>query len=224
MAQTLQALEETRKRLLTNLAHEFRTPLSAMRAELEGMMDGLIPAEREELQSLHEETGRLRRMLDGVEDLAHAQASALALAKARVSLRPLLEHFIERVGRSSGQKAVTMKLDCPEDLLIQADPDRLSQVVLNVLDNAIKAVGSGGTVTVRAAARGREIVLEVEDDGVGIAAADLPFIFERFYRRSEGGLGIGLAIAKELVEAHGGTIEVQSKLGQGSVFTMRFPA
>ena len=223
MAQALQALEELRKKLLTNLAHELRTPLTAMRGEIEGMMDGLIPTGRTELQSLHEETGRLKRMLEGVEDLAHAQASVLTLAKERLPLRPLLSQLIERAGRSTGEKDVILRLECPDGLLIHADPDKLSQVVLNVLDNAIKAVKSGGTVTVEASARTGEIVLVVEDDGGGIAGADLPFIFERFYRRSEGGLGVGLAIARELVEAHGGRIEVQSELGKGSVFTMRFP-
>ena len=223
MAQALQGLEEQRKKLLTNLAHDLRTPLSAIQGEIEGMMDGLIPATREGLQSLHEEAGRLRRMLDGIEDLARAQASALELTKERLPLRPLLQHVLERVERGSRGKQVAARLDCPEDLVIHADPDRLSQVVLNVLDNAGKAVTDGGTVNVRALAREGQVEISVEDDGVGIAASDLPFIFERFYRRSEGGLGIGLAIAKELVEAHGGQISVASELGKGTTLTMRFP-
>jgi two-component system sensor histidine kinase BaeS len=223
MAQKLESLEELRKKLVANLAHELRTPLSAMRAELEGMIDGLIPRGKEELQSLHEETGRLRRMLDGIEDLAHAQASVLTLARERLPLRPLLQHAMERAVRSTGQKQVNTWVECPDELVIHADPDRLSQVVLNLLDNAMKAVASGGNVSVRGAALGREVILEVKDDGVGIAAADLPFVFERFYRRSKGGLGVGLAIAKELVEAHGGKIEVQSEPGKGALFTVHLP-
>lgn len=224
MAQALQALEELRKKLVMNLAHELRTPLTAMRGELEGMMDGLVPTGKEELRSLLEETGRLKRMLEGIEDLARVQASVLALARVRIPLRPLLEQLAETARRGAGEKKVNLSVECPDRLLIHADPDKLSQIVMNVLDNAVKAVANGGSVTVRAAAREHEVALEVEDDGVGIAGADLPFIFERFYRRSAGGLGIGLAIVKELVEAHGGKIEVQSELGKGSVFTMHFPA
>ncbi len=224
MAQALERLEELRKKLLTNLAHELRTPLSAIRGELEGMMDGLIPTGRDELRSLHDETGRLRRMLDGIEDLAHAQASVARLAVERVRVRPLLEHIIERASMGAQGKRVVIELACADGLTIDADPDRLTQIVSNVIDNAVKAARSGGCVTVSASARDHDVALVVEDDGVGIAAADLPYIFERFYRRSEGGLGIGLAIARELVEAHGGRIEVRSELGQGSVFTMHFPS
>lgn len=224
MAQALQRLEEQRKRLLTNLAHDLRTPLSAIRGELEGMMDGLIPPDREGLQSIHEEAGRLRRMLEGIEDLARAQASALSLARERVPLRPLLQHLLERVERGARGKQVNARLECPEGLTLQADPDRLGQVILNLLDNAAKAVRSGGTVTVQAAERDGEVEISVEDDGEGIAAEDLPLVFERFFRRSEGGLGIGLAIAKELVEAHGGRISIASEPGKGTTLTLRFPA
>ena len=224
MAQELQTLEELRRKLLTNVAHELRTPLGAIRAELEGMMDGLIPAGKEQLQSLHDETGRLKRMLEGMEDVAHAQASALTIRKERVPLRPLLTNMIQRLAGAARDKGVALTLECEDELLVDADPDKLSQIVLNVLDNAVKAVAAGGRVALRASARGREVVVAVEDDGVGIAPADLPFIFERFYRGSQGGLGVGLAIVKELLEAHGGSIEVQSAPGQGSVFTMHFPA
>ena len=224
MAQALHGVEQLRKKLLSNVAHELRTPLAAMRAELEGMMDGLIPTGREQLQSLHEETGRLRRMLDGMEDLAHAQASALTISKRPVRLKPLLADLVERARVVAREKEVHLELGCDEGLVLQADPDKLGQIVLNLVDNAVKAVRGDGKVSVRATAGTGEVVVAVEDDGVGIAPSDLPFIFERFYRRSEGGLGVGLAIVKELVEAHGGRIEVQSQPGQGSVFTLHFPA
>lgn len=224
MAQALEGVEHLRKKLLVNVAHELRTPLGAMRAELEGMMDGLIPTGREQLQSLHEETGRLRRMLDGMEDLAHAQASALTISKRPVSLRPLLNDIVERARIIAQDKDVHLELECDEGLVIQADPDKLGQILLNVVDNAVKAVPISGAVTVRASAGSREVIVAVEDDGIGIDPADLPFIFERFYRRSEGGLGIGLAIVKELVDAHGGRIEVESETGQGAVFTLSFPS
>jgi signal transduction histidine kinase len=223
MAQALQTVEQLRKRLLANVAHELRTPLGAMQAELEGMMDGLIPAGREQLQSLHEETGRLRRMLDGMEDLAHAQASALTISKRSVSLKPLLNDLVERARMLARDKDVHLELECDDGLIVQADPDKLGQIVLNVVDNAVRAVGARGTVTVRAAVTDGDVTVAVEDDGIGIDPADLPLIFERFFRRSEQGLGVGLAIVKELVDAHGGRIDVRSAPGQGSVFTMHLP-
>jgi two-component system sensor histidine kinase BaeS len=194
-----------------------------MRAELEGMLDGLIPVGRQEIQSLHDETGRLQRMLEGMEELAHAQGSALTLRKQPVALKPLLQNIVERVRRNLGDRDVRVTLACSDDLVLSADPDKLSQVVINVLANAVKAVGERGTVGVTASTDREQVVLAVADDGVGIAPADQPFIFERFYRRAHGGLGVGLAIVKELLEAHGGTVAVESQLGKGSVFTMRFP-
>lgn len=224
MASALQALEDQRKRLLTNLAHDLRTPLGAIRGELEGMMDGLIPATREGLQSLHDEVGRLRRMLEGMEELASAQASALHLRRESVHLAALLHQAVERLERVAPERKVVFQLECPDDLRVEADPDRLSQVVLNLLHNAAKAVGPVGRVSVRASRQGHHVEVDVEDNGVGIAAADLPFVFERFFRRSEGGLGIGLAIAKELVEAHGGRIAITSRLGEGTTVAVRLPA
>jgi two-component system sensor histidine kinase BaeS len=224
MAAQLDAQDGLRKKLITNLAHDLRTPLGAMRGELEGMMDGLIPASKDALLSLHEETGRLRRMLDGVEELARAQASALTLSKEPVRLRPLLAHVIERFERSTRGKEVSLDLACADDLSVSADPDKLSQVVLNVVDNAVKAVESGGSVRVVARGSPEHVEIAVEDDGVGIDAADLPFIFERFYRRSERGLGVGLAITKELVEAHGGRIDVRSAPREGTTISILLPA
>ncbi len=224
MAHTLETQEALRKKLLSNVAHELRTPLGAMRGELEGMMDGLIPSDREQLQSLHEETGRLRKLLDGMEELAQAQASVLTLKKQPILLKPFLNNIIGRTERTVRDKNVRLKLECNDGLIIDADPDRLSQIVINLLDNALRAVKNEGTVTIHAAARGREIVLEVRDTGTGIKPEDLHFIFERFYRASEGGLGLGLAIVKELVEAHGGRIEAKSEYGKGSVFTLYLPS
>lgn len=223
MAQALQRLEDVRKKLITNLAHDLRTPLGAIRAELEGMMDGLIPAGKEQLRSIHDETARLRRMLDGIEELARAQASALGLVKQPVALAPFLEHLAERARQMARGRRVTVALECPDALSLHADPDKVSQVVLNLLDNAVRAVGEAGTVTLRATATPQGIDLAVEDDGAGIAEADLPYVFERFFRRAAGGLGLGLAIAKELVEAHGGTLEARSAIGKGSVFTVHLP-
>ncbi len=223
MAEALETQEALRKKLITNLAHELRTPLGAMRGELEAMMDGVLPLDRGQLESLHEETGRLQRMLEGIEDLAQAQASSLSLRRERFGLKPFIEGILGRLALRARESGVTLRLDCPQDLEAYADPERLSQAVLNLLTNALKATPAGGTIEVRVFPQGAATVLQVADTGSGIAAESLPFLFERFFRASEGGLGLGLAIVKELVEAHGGSIVAESTAGQGAVFTVTLP-
>jgi two-component system sensor histidine kinase BaeS len=162
-------------------------------------------------------------MIEGIEELARAQASTLTLRKQSLALRHYLEGIMGRMTLSAQEKGVQLRLDCDEDVTVHADPEVLSRIVLNLLTNALKATGPGGEVTVRAEERGPDTALEVVDTGAGIDPKDLPFIFERFFRSSEGGLGLGLAIVKELVEAHGGTVKVQSDPGKGSTFTVALP-
>jgi two-component system sensor histidine kinase BaeS len=223
MAQSLENQEALRKKLITNVAHELRTPLSVMQGELEGMMDGVIPLDRKQIESLHEETGRLKRMIEGVEELARAQASALALRRQSFHLRPYLEGILGRMALTAKEKGVQLRLDCNEGATVHADPEVMSRIVLNLLTNALRATGAGGEITVRAEELGPGTVLEVVDTGSGIDPKDLPYIFERFFRSSEGGLGLGLAIVKELVEAHGGTVKAESEPGRGSTFTVTLP-
>jgi two-component system, OmpR family, sensor histidine kinase BaeS len=224
MAQKLEIQEELRKKLTSNIAHELRTPISAVRGELEGMMDGLIPANREALQSLYDEIGRLKTILDGIEDLSHAEASRMVVRKIHIELQYFLKNIIERFGKTFAEKGVLLELVCSPGLSLEADPDKLSQIIINLLTNALKATEQGGKVWIRVVQERDEIIIEVGDTGSGVDDADLPFIFERFYRASEGGLGIGLTIVKELVEAQGGEISVQSAPGRGSVFTLVMPA
>jgi two-component system sensor histidine kinase BaeS len=223
MAQALEIQESLRKKLTSNIAHELRTPISAIRGELEGMMDGLIPMDREHLQSLSAEIGRLRGILEGIEELSQAEASSLTLRKQPFALRPFLKNIVERFTKVFQDKGVTIELWCDEGLMVNADPDRLSQVVINLLSNALKATENGGRVTVKGLVKESEAILEVADNGCGIKEGDLPFVFERFYRASEGGLGLGLTIVRELVEAHGGKISVQSDYGKGTTFTLSLP-
>jgi two-component system, OmpR family, sensor histidine kinase BaeS len=224
MAQKLEIQEELRKKLTSNIAHELRTPISAVRGELEGMMDGLIPANREALQSLYEEIGRLKTILNGIEDLSHAEASRMILRKSSLELQVFLKNIKERFGKAFTEKGITLELFCDAGLVTEADPDKLSQMVINLLTNALKATDQGGRVWIRAVQAKNETRIEVGDTGTGISGTDLPFVFERFYRASEGGLGIGLTIVKELAEAHGGEVTVQSSPGQGSVFALVLPS
>jgi len=223
MAQSLQIQESLRKKLTSNVAHELRTPISAIRGELEGMIDGFIPADKEHLQSLYAEIGRLRNVLDAIEELSQAEASTLTLRRHEFELCAFLRNIVERFTKVFRDKGVVVKLECGVGLVVSADPDKLSQVVINLLSNALKAAKAGGNVRVKAWKNDSETVMEFLDDGTGIRPEDLPYIFERFYRGSEGGLGLGLTIVRELVEAHGGRVTAASEYGKGSAFTVILP-
>ena len=223
MVKALETQEILRKKLIADVAHELRTPLGVMRGELEGMIDGLMPNDPERLQSLHEETGRLKNMVDAIEELNRAEASLLSLQKQWTDLAPFLANIVERFRPTFDEKGVGLELSCPEKMSLYADPERLSQIFLNLLSNALKATPEGGRVSVRVETADGSMEITVEDTGNGIAEQDLPFIFERFYRGPGGGLGIGLTIVKELVEAHGAKIEAKSTPGEGSSFTLLFP-
>ncbi|MDA8239181.1 MAG: HAMP domain-containing sensor histidine kinase [Nitrospiraceae bacterium] len=224
MVRSLEAQESLRKRLISNVTHEIRTPLTAIKGEIAGMMDGLMPNDKEQLKSLYEEAGRLEGILEGIEELSRAQAASLFLNKKAEKLRPLLLNIQNTFEKLFLDKGVTFELQCKDELTANADAARLGQIIVNLVSNSLKATEKGGTVRIRAYRREKEICIEVEDTGHGIKQDDLPFIFERFYHSSEGGLGIGLAIVKELVDAHDGRIEVRSEFGRGSTFTVCLPA
>ena len=223
MAKALETHEQLRRKLIADVAHELRTPLGVMRGEIEGMIDGLIANDPERLQSLYDETGRLKAMVDGIEDLNQAEASVLSLERRTVDIKTFLAHIVERYRGAFEEKGVALELRLSDATEVYADPDRLSQIILNLLSNALKVTPHGGHVLVTAARTDGEAALCVEDDGTGIKEEDLPYIFERFYRGPGGGLGIGLTIVKELTEAHGGRVEVTSVYGRGSAFTVRLP-
>lgn len=223
MAQTLDTQEVLRKKLLSNTAHELRTPLTAMQAELEGMQDGLIPADKPHITSILEETSRLKNILNGMEELAQAQASALTLKKQDIDHGKFLQQVASRFQTSAHEKGVELSVGYERGITVHADPERLSQIIINLLSNALKATAKDGSVILRARRTKTEVLIEIKDTGSGIKPADLPFIFERFFKASEGGLGLGLAIVKELAEAHGGRIEATSEYGKGSVFTVYLP-
>jgi len=227
MAHALEIQESLRKKMTSNIAHELRTPVSAIRGELEGMMDGLIPLDQEHIQSLHAEIGRFKAIIEGLEELSRAEASSLSLEKRLISLDTFLRNIIERHRKMFSDKGVALSLDCKEAIMLHADPDRLSQVVINLLSNALRATEKNGKAEVKVKAEekkeGRAVIIEVSDTGEGIKKEDLPFIFERFFKVSKGGLGLGLAIAKELVLAHEGTIIAKSEFGKGSTFIVALP-
>jgi two-component system sensor histidine kinase BaeS len=180
------------------------------------MIDGVLPTDPGALQSLHDEARRLTAILDGIDDLSRAEASALNLHKETFVLKPYLSTIASRFERIIADKNALLLVDCPGDLRLNADADRLSQILINLISNSIKAIDPGGRVAVIATAEGDHICLEIKDNGCGIPEADLPHIFERFYKGKNGGLGLGLAIVHELVAAHGGTVSVRSSVGSGT--------
>jgi two-component system sensor histidine kinase BaeS len=223
MAHALELQESLRKKMTSNIAHELRTPVSAIRGELEGMMDGLIPVDQEHIQSLHAEIGRFKTIIEGLEELSSAEASSLSLEKKEIGLRQFLMNINTRYGNMFTEKGVNLDLECDERIVLQADPDRLSQIMINLLNNALKATDVGGRVVVKARESDGNIIIEISDTGHGIRSGDLPFIFERFFKADKGGLGLGLAIARELVLAHGGSIAAKSEHGKGATFTVNLP-
>ena len=218
MAHHLEAQEKLRRTLLSNAAHELRTPLAIISEELEGMIDGMLPVDRSALQSLHVEARRLTANLDGVAELSRAEASVLNLRRETFALQPYLSGITGRFERICADRHIVLLLDCPDNLRISADPDRLSQIIINLINNSIKAVAPGGRIAVVAFSDGDRVCIEVNDHGCGIPDEDLPHIFERFYKGKNGGLGLGLAIVHELVTAHGGTMSVKSSPGSGTSF------
>lgn len=222
MAEALEAQEKLRRRLVAGAAHELRTPLAIISGELEGMIDGVLPASRQGLQSMHDEAARLTSILNGLDELTRAESSLLNLQREKIALKPFLSAITGRFERLFAEKNAVLLLDCPDNLQIDVDPDRVSQIVINLVSNALKAIAVGGRVTVVGTDRSDSVCLDVSDNGAGIAAEDIPHVFERFYRGKGDGLGLGLAIVKELVGAHGGAVAVRSAPGEGAVFTITF--
>ena len=230
MADGLARLEELRRQSVTDVAHELRTPLTNIRGYLEALQDGVVEPERHVIDSLHEEAMLLNRLVDDLQAFSLAEAGQLRLERQPVALADVVDKAVEAARPRAVAKGVVLQADLPEDLpLVDVDPRRICQVLRNLLDNGLIHTPSGGEIGVVAQASDEWVEVKVWDTGAGIAAEDLPYVFERFYRadksrsRATGGAGLGLAIARQLVEAHGGQIEVESEVGRGTQFTFTLP-
>lgn len=223
MAETIESQEKLRRRLLSGAAHELRTPLAIISGELEGMLDGVLPLNKEALLSMHEESRRLTAILNGIDEMTMAESASVHLQCCTFPLKIFLQSIVTRFAPLFTEKGSALLLDCSENIAISADQDRLSQIIINLLANALKAISYAGRVSVVAMADKNTVLLVISDNGFGIAPADLPHVFERFYKGKGEGLGIGLAIVQELVAAHGWQIRVKSKPGE-TVFTIEIPA
>lgn len=226
---TLQAQEELRKRLTSDVAHELRTPLNTILAQVEAMIDGIWSASPEHLESTRGEVLRLSRLVSDLDQVMKAEAGEHHLQIVPIDLAELVMEVTRSMQASFELAGVNLHHTALEGIILQADRQRLTQILVNLLSNSLKHTPSGGTVEVRVKALRDRIILEVQDTGVGIAQADLHFVFQRFYRgdrsrqRETGGSGLGLTIVKGLVEAHQGTINIMSKQGQGTLVTITLP-
>jgi two-component system, OmpR family, sensor histidine kinase BaeS len=223
MADTLEAQETLRKQLVSNAAHELRTPLMIIRGELEGMIDGLLPTTPEALQSLHDEAARLSAILDGVDELTRAQTAQLALNRTSIHLSDFFQGILARFSGIADDQKVRITVEADRHYTAAIDPDRFTQIMVNLTQNALRAMPDGGQLTIRIAPANPGVQITVTDTGCGIEPSKLPHIFERFYKGKDGGLGLGLAIVKELVEAHNGKISVTSTFGKGTCFLLQLP-
>ncbi len=231
MAAELEEAESRRRSLTADIAHELRTPTSNIQGYMEAIKDGVFQPTPETVDTIHEQALLLSRLVDDLRLLAQVDGGELQLQRTQTRIEELVQSCVDAQRPRAEAKGVALNVDLTETLPeMDIDPARISQVVGNLLDNAVTHTPEGGDVTVSAHANADAVEMVVADTGPGIAPDDLQRVFDRFYRadpsrsRSTGGTGLGLTIARRLVEAHGGSIEAESVVGRGSRFIIRLPA
>ncbi len=232
MAAQLEKTEKMRQRLIGDVAHELRTPLTTIKGTTEGLIDGVLDPEPEVFDQIYREADRLQRLVQDLQELSRVEAGAYELHLQPLPVERLIQTTADRLRRQFDEKGVELTISVSPLLPpVLADEDRVGQILLNLVGNALQYTPEGGRVTITARPERQQVTVAVHDTGVGIAAEHLPHLFTRFYRvdksrsRAGGGSGIGLTIARHLVQAHGGTLHAESPgLGQGSTFTFTLPA
>lgn len=230
MAAGLERAEELRRSLVADVAHELRTPLAVLRADLEAIQDGVYQPTAERLATLHEETDMLARLVTDLGELSLAEAGQLSMARRPTELLQVCQQTVSVMAGQAAARQVTLAMGAQnEGAISDVDPDRMGQVLRNLVGNALRYTPAGGSVTLECRAGAGENTISVRDTGSGIKAEDLPHVFDRFYRgeksraRATGGAGLGLAIVKQIVEAHAGRVSAESVYGQGAAFTIHLP-
>jgi two-component system phosphate regulon sensor histidine kinase PhoR len=226
------AAERVRHEFISDVSHELRTPLSAMKLMLETVLlaDDDAEARALFLPQVADEVERMVRLVEDLLELARSESGTVPLRRERFDLGEIATSALTTFAQRADALEVELDLDAPVAVEVDADRGRLIQVVVNLIDNALRHTPAEGKVTVEVRRSGEEAVLAVRDNGAGIPYVDLPRIFERFYvvdrsrSRERGGTGLGLSIARNLVEAHGGTLTAESEYGRGATFTVRIPA
>lgn len=229
MVASLEEQERLRKNMVSDVSHELRGPLSNIQGYLEALQEGLLEPEPEIINSLYQESLLLGRLTDDLHDLARAEAGQLQLEKQPVVLEDIIGDAVNSVVNRTTRDQIEICSDLSSTTMVRADPNRIGEVLRNLLNNAVRHSPENETVTVSIERRAEEAVTHVIDNGEGIPSSELPHVFERFYRidksrnRSTGGSGLGLTIAREIVEAHDGEIWVESEVDKGSTFSFSLP-
>jgi histidine kinase len=231
MANQLERTETIRRQLIGDVAHELRTPLTTIKGYMEGLMDSLLPASAETYTQIYREADRLERLVNDLQELSRVEAGAYELHRKTTTVKALVDATIKRIDSQFQEKGVHLAAQIQPDLPdIQVDEDRIGQVLLNLVGNALQHTPAGGKVLIKGSKQPGRVQIEITDTGIGVPAEHLPHLFTRFYRvdksrsRQAGGSGIGLTIAKHLVEAHGGRIWAESPgIGKGTTFGFALP-
>jgi len=232
MAEKLDQVEAMRRRLIGDVSHELRTPLTVIKGSVEGLMDGILPANEETFQQIHKEADRIYHLVDDLQELSRVEARAYQLDLQPLDVSSLIKTVTKRLTQTAEAKRISLTFSLPSDLPhVLADEGRAIQILTNLVGNALKYTSEDGTVYVSAKRLNEDVHISVRDTGIGIPPEHLKHIFDRFYRvdksrsrQSGGGSGIGLTIARFLVEAHGGRIWAKSAgEGQGSTFNFTLP-
>jgi len=231
MTLALEKAETLRKQLIGDIAHELRTPLSTIKGSMEGLIDGVLPAGKDTYFQVHQEAERLQRLVDDLQDLNRVESGAIRLERESTSIKGLIENTTKRLSRQFEEKGVSLELDIPDSIpQVSVDPDRIGQVFINLIGNSLQYTPIGGSVLISGEEQNNQVLINISDTGIGLSADNISKIFTRFYRvdksrsRAGGGSGIGLTIAKHLVESHGGEIGAESEgLGKGSTFWVLLP-
>ena len=232
MAEKLHEVESMRRRLIGDVSHELRTPLTAIKGSMEGLIDGVLPANEETFQQIHAEADRLNRLVDDLQELSRVEARAYELDLRPLDVSALIKTVTKRLAPRFESKRITLDLELAPDLSpVLADEDRAIQVLTNLTGNALQYTPEGGRITLSAKRLNSEVQISVRDNGIGIPPEHLSHIFDRFYRvdksrsrQSGGGSGIGLTIARALIEVQGGRVWAESPgEGQGSTFAFTLP-
>jgi len=228
MAENLEINDKQRRNMLADISHELRSPITVMQGNLEGMIDGVYSADEKRLQSLYEETQILERLVDDLRTLALAESGSLQLRREPTDLGELIRDVVSVLESQANEKNIHIELALDDAEEVDIDVLRIREVLINLLTNAIRYTPDQGKITVglteSVSSEERSVTLFVQDSGEGIQPGDLDHIFDRFYKSSDsGGMGLGLSIAKYLVEAHSGTIWAESGQGQGAKISFTLP-